>query len=132
MNTDPIADLLTRLRNASMVRFPSLDIPASREKKAILKVIEEGGYIAGVSESKSEEGRDLINVNLKYDSNGESVIKEIKRLSRPGRRLYVGKDELPHHRGGLGLIVVSTSKGMMNAEEARTAGIGGELICSLF
>ena len=89
-------------------------------------------YIAAVNEKKTDAGRDELNVHLKYDNNGRPTIKEIKRLSRPGRRLYVGKENLPHHRGGLGLIVVSTSKGMMSAEGARKEGIGGELICSLF
>ena len=132
MNTDPIADLLTRLRNAAMVGFQEVAVPASKEKKAILQVIEDGGYIAAVNEKKTDAGRDELNVHLKYDNNGRPTIKEIKRLSRPGRRLYVGKENLPHHRGGLGLIVVSTSKGMMSAEGARKEGIGGELICSLF
>jgi len=139
MNTDPIADLLTRMRNAATVRFPDVSVPYSKEKKEILRVIEEGGYIAGAHVTKDEatikkgsEGRDVLKVNLKYDTNGAPVIREIKRLSRPGRRLYVGKDDLPYHRGGLGTIVVSTSKGMMSVDDARKQGIGGELICSLF
>lgn len=137
MNTDPIADLLTRIRNAATVRFPDVVVPYSKEKREILRVIEEGGYIAGSNLTKEKavkkgEGRDVLKVNLKYDNNGEPVIREIKRMSRPGRRLYVGKDKLPYHRGGLGLIVVSTSKGMMSVDEARKQGLGGELICSLF
>lgn len=132
MNTDPIADLLTRIRNASTVRFPQVAIPYSNEKRAILNVIEEGGYISGYNKGKNDKGRDVLRVNLKYDQNGKSVIREVKRLSRPGRRLYVGKNDLPYHRGGLGLIVVSTSKGMMSVDSARKEGIGGELICSLF
>jgi len=132
MNTDPIADLLTRIRNAAMVGFPAVKLPASREKKAILQVIEDGGYIAGYSEKETDSGQGELEVRLKYDVNGTPTIKEIARLSKPGRRLYVGKEKLPYHRGGLGLIVVSTSKGMMSAESARKEGIGGELICSLF
>lgn len=130
--TDPIADLLTRIRNASSIGFKSIDVPASKQKEAVLNVIKEGGYLSSYRKETDENGKPVLKVALKYTNAGEPVIRKIDRLSKPGRRFYVGKDNIPYCRGGLGLVVISTSKGMMSAQDARQEGIGGEIVCSVF
>jgi len=130
--TDQIADLLTRLRNAQRVNHPTVVLPASKVKESLLKLLQKEGFIANVVSEKDEKGKPALKVLLKYDNEGRGVIKEIKRLSSPGRRIYVRCQDIPKVRGGLGVSVVSTSKGVMSDKDARKEGIGGELVCSVF
>ena len=132
MVTDQIADLLTRVRNAQRAGHPSVYVPASGTKERILNLLVAEGYIANVERLEREEGKPEFKVYLRYDNRGEPVIREINRLSRPGRRLYVQKDDIPRNRGGLGVVILSTSKGVLSDRDARKEGVGGELICSVF
>ncbi len=132
MVTDKIADLLTRIRNGQMVGHPSVHIPASRNKIAVLKVLIEEGYLDSYEEETDVGGKPSIKINLKYDSAGAPVIRSINRLSRPGCRKYVGKDDIPQCRSGLGVVVVSTPNGVISDREARKQGVGGELLCEVF
>lgn len=128
--SDPIADFLTRIRNAQMANLPVVSIPSSKLKLAISKVLVDEGYINGYSEQE-EAGKPSILVDLKY-FNGKPVIEEIKRVSRPGLRSYKPKDDIQKIRAGLGIAIVSTSKGLMTDQQARDAGIGGEILCTVF
>lgn len=128
--TDPIADFLTRIRNAQMAGLPSLTCPSSKLKVAISEVLEREGYIAGHSVADAD-GKPQLSVQLKYH-HGKPVIEEIKRVSRPGLRYYRGKDELPKVRAGLGISILSTNKGLMTDKQALAAGIGGEVLCTVF
>ena len=132
MVTDQISDLLTRIRNGQMVGHPSVQVPASRKKLAVVKVLIDEGFLHSYEESTDEKGKPSIKVHLRYDDRGGAVIKELNRLSRPGRRQYVGKDEIPKFRSGLGVVVVSTPKGVITDREARKLGVGGELVCEIF
>lgn len=125
--TDPIADLLTRVRNANSVYHEKVDIPASKIKKAIANVLKEEGYIKDVT--FTEDGKQgVLTLSLKYGKNREKVITGLKRVSKPGLRQYAKADELPRVMGGLGTAIISTSKGIMCDREARKAGLGGEVI----
>jgi small subunit ribosomal protein S8 len=124
---DPISDLLTRIRNALVVGMTEVKIPSSKIKVAICKVLEEEGYINGFSVS-SDEAKPVLTLNLKYFE-GKPVIEKIKRVSRPGLRIYKGKDELPKVLNGLGIAVISTPSGVMTDRSARKLGHGGEVIC---
>lgn len=128
---DPIADMLTRVRNAQMAGKPAVAMPSSTVKVAVAKVLEEEGYVASHSVEKAEDGKANLSIELKY-FDGKPVIVEIDRVSRPGLRSYVAKGELPTIRGGLGVAIVSTSKGVMTDRAARAAGIGGEVLCTVF
>jgi len=132
MITDPIADLLTQIRNAQTAGHTSTKTRASTKKANILSVLLDEGYIANFEAVEDSNGKPYFKIYLRYTKEGTPVIKEIKRLSKPGRRLYVGKEDLPMHYGGLGIVVVSTSKGVLTAHNAKQQGLGGELICSLF
>lgn len=132
MITDPIADFLTQLRNAQLARHESTVVPASSKKARILDVLIAEGYVASYEGFEEAGNKKYFRVNLRYASNGDPVIRELKRLSKPGRRQYVSKEELPVFRGGLGTVVVSTSKGVVTSTEAKKLGIGGELLCSVF
>jgi small subunit ribosomal protein S8 len=125
--TDPIADFLTRIRNGQASGKTEIDVPASKLKLAIAKVLKEEGYIEDYS-SIVKDGKPTLAVQLKYYQ-GRPVIDRIERVSRPGLRVYKGKDELPSVLGGLGVAIVSTSKGVMTDREARAAGHGGEVLC---
>jgi small subunit ribosomal protein S8 len=129
--TDQIADLLTRIRNAQRVGHPLVTVPASKTKERILKLLETEGFVAKVLSAKDDNDKPVLKVSLKYDQQGGPVIRVIKRISSPGKRQYVKSSEIPTVRGGLGLVVVSTSKGMLSDREARKEGIGGELVCSV-
>lgn len=129
--TDPIADLLTKIRNAIGARHKDLTIPLSGIKQEIVKILKEEGYIKDFSIIK-EDGKPLIKVVLKYAPSKKSVIAEIKRVSKPGLRVYVGKGEIPKVLNGLGISIISTSKGIMSDRAARDAGVGGELICTVY
>ena len=125
--TDPIADLLTRIRNASTAKHPSVEIPASNMKKAICQILVDEGYIKGM-QVKNDTVQGTIVVTLKYQANGEPVISGLRRVSKPGLRVYVGADELPRVLRGLGTAIVSTSKGVMTDKAARAAHVGGEVL----
>lgn len=127
MLTDPIADLLTRIRNAQRSDKVSVNVASSSVKKAILKVLQEEGYIEGFAEQQAD-GKPVLDIRLKYHD-GEPVISTIKRFSKPGRRHYSSRDDLPKVAGGMGIAIVSTSKGIMTDDAAREAGIGGEVLC---
>ena len=131
MNTDPIADLLTRIRNAQKAGHPTVVVPASKTKEQILNVLQEEGYIERVVDEK-DGAKKFYRIFLRYDSYGAPVIKEVRRLSKSGRRQYVTVEKIPFYRSGLGTIVVSTSKGMMTGQEAKRQNVGGELICAIF
>ncbi len=127
---DPIADMLTRIRNGQMAGKTAVSMPSSTLKKAVANVLESEGYIAG-SSADENTGESELNIELKYFE-GKPVILEIDRTSRPGLRNYAGKDKLPKVRNGLGVAIVSTSKGVMTDRAARAAGIGGEVLCTVF
>ncbi|MCL4170660.1 UNVERIFIED_CONTAM: hypothetical protein GTU68_026000 [Idotea baltica] len=127
--TDPIADLLTRIRNAHHAEKISLTLPGSKVKAAIAKVLQDEGYIEGFDTSE-EDGKPLLNIKLKYYE-GEPVIEQIQRVSKPGLRVYKSASELPKVNGGLGIAIISTSKGIMTDRAARTAGVGGEVLCNV-
>lgn len=126
---DPIADLLTRMRNAQSVGHPDVAMPHSKAKAAICEVLQQEGYIKGFS--VSGDGKRELTVQLKYHA-GQPVMEEIHRVSRPGLRIYKGQAELPKVRGGLGVAIVSTSKGVMTDRRARQLGVGGEVLCTVF
>lgn len=128
--SDPIADFLTRIRNAQMAQLPTVSCPSSKIKEALSKVLQEEGYINGYA-VKEEDGKPTIDVELKYFQ-GKPVIEEIKRVSRPGLRSYKGKEDIPKNRAGLGISIMSTNKGLMTDRQAEAAGIGGEVLCTVF
>ena len=124
--TDPIADMLTRIRNANMKKHPTVDVPASNMKKQIANILLEEGYIKEVQEI-ADNKQNVLRITLKYVGK-EKVISGIKRISKPGLRVYVGVEELPKVLGGLGIAIVSTSKGIITDKEARKLGVGGEVL----
>ena len=128
MMTDPIADMLTRIRNASNAKHDSVDIPASNIKKELAKILLNEGFVKGF-DVIDDAKQGIIRVDLKYGKQKEKVISGIKRISKPGLRVYVKSDEIPRVLGGLGIVILSTSKGIMTDKEARTANIGGEVLC---
>ncbi len=126
--TDPIADMLTRIRNGNHAKHEFVDIPSSRVKREIANILLEEGYIKGFD--VIDDGKQgIIRVELKYQQNKERVITGIKRISKPGLRVYVNKDETPKVLGGLGIAIISTSKGIITDKKARVQGVGGEVIC---
>ncbi len=125
--TDPIADLLTRIRNASSAKHPSVDIPASKLKKAIADILLEEGYVKGVQLIEDDK-QGMIRVTLKYTETGAAVISGIRRVSKPGLRIYSNSEELPKVMKGLGTAIISTSKGVMTDKAARAAHVGGEVL----
>ena len=127
MMTDPIADMLTRIRNALAAKKAQVALPQSKQKLAIAQVLKDEGYIADFASAEAD-GKPVINVDLKYYQ-GKPVIEKIQRVSRPGLRIYKGKDELPKVMGGLGVAIISTSAGVMSDRAARKAGHGGEVLC---
>ncbi|WP_373083727.1 30S ribosomal protein S8 [Zhongshania sp.] len=127
---DPLADMLTRIRNAQMAGKTAVQMPSSNLKVSVAKVLEDEGYIAS-SRVDANDGKAQLTVELKYYQ-GKPVIAEIHRVSRPGLRAYAGKDELPSVRAGLGIAIVSTSNGVMTDRAARAAGVGGEVLCTVF
>lgn len=129
--TDPIADMLTRIRNANMVKHETVDIPASNLKKDIANILLEEGFIKGFD--VIEDGKQgIIRMQLKYGRNKEKVITGIKKISKPGLRVYAKKDEVPRVLGGLGIAIISTSKGIVTDKVARSQGVGGEVIAYIW
>ena len=131
--SDPIADMLTRIRNANTAKHDSVDVPSSKMKLAIAKILLDEGYIAKYEIIKDENGFDVIRIELKYGKDkNEKIITGLKRISKPGLRIYASKDELPRVLGGLGVAVISTDKGVITDKEARAAGVGGEVLCYIW
>jgi small subunit ribosomal protein S8 len=133
--TDPISDMLARIRNATIGRHPRVDMPSSRLKVEIAKILESEGYIAGfkVTEAQSDkQAQAQLRVFLKYGPRGERVITGIQRVSRPGRRVYFGRDDVPEVLAGLGTSILTTSRGVMTGREAVKAGVGGEVLCNVW
>ncbi|NSW91199.1 MAG: 30S ribosomal protein S8 [Firmicutes bacterium] len=129
--TDAIADMLTRIRNASNAKHESVDIPASNIKKEIARILKDEGYIENYE--IIEDGKQgIIRIKLKYAANKRNIISGIKRISKPGLRVYAGKDEIPKVLGGLGIAIISTSKGIMTDKGARNEGIGGEVLAFIW
>ena len=125
--TDPIADMLTRIRNASRSKHKSVDVPASNMKKSIADILFKEGYIKAYEEL-SDDTQGIIRITLKYDEKGNKVIAGLKRISKPGLRVYASKDELPKVLNGLGIALISTSKGIVTDKQARELGVGGEVL----
>jgi small subunit ribosomal protein S8 len=125
--TDPIADMLTRIRNALVARHPQVSVPSSRMKLEIAKILKTEGFIADYHLDKTTP--EVIRISLRYGERKEGIITGLRRVSRPGLRIYARRAELPRVRGGLGVAIVSTSRGIMTDREARKAGIGGEVLC---
>ena len=128
---DPLGDMLTRIRNASMRGKSTVRTPASKIRKWVLDVLKAEGYIRGYEEVKSADGHPEIEISLKY-FDGTPVIRELRRVSTPGRRVYSGVKEIPQVRQGLGIAIVSTPKGVMSDAQARTVNVGGEVLCTVF
>ena len=126
--TDPIADMLTRIRNANTSRHKTVDIPSSKMKVSIADILFKEGYIKSYEEIKDVNTQGVIRITLKYDEKGARVIDGLKRISKPGLKVYAGKDELPKVLNGLGIAIISTSKGIMTDKQAREEGIGGEVL----
>jgi small subunit ribosomal protein S8 len=129
--TDPVADFITRIRNSMRAKHQKLDAPASKLKSEIARILKEEGYIANYKPTE-ENGIKLIRVYLKYGPNNEAVIRDLKRISRPGCRVYLGKHEIRRVQGGLGISIMTTPKGVMTGRQARREGVGGELLCEVW
>lgn len=129
--TDPIADMLTRIRNANTSKHKTVDIPASNVKRAIAEILFNEGYIKAFEEI-ANENQGIIRITIKYDEKGNKVIAGLKRISKPGLRVYAAKDELPKVLNGLGIALISTSKGIMTDKQAREQGIGGEVLAYIW
>ncbi len=128
---DPLGDMLTRIRNAQMRGKSTTQSPSSKLRKWVLDVLADEGYIRGYEETTDKKGHPAIEISLKYYE-GEPVIRELKRVSKPGRRVYLGSNDIPQVRQGLGVSIVSTSKGVMTDASARSANVGGEVLCTVF
>ena len=129
--TDPVADFLTRIRNSIRARHQKLDVPASKLKAEIARILKDEGYIANFKATE-EEGKRIIRLYLKYGPNNEAVIRDLKRISRPGCRVYLGRDEIRRVQGGLGISIMTTPKGVMTGRQARRDGVGGEILCEVW
>lgn len=129
--SDPIADFLTRIRNASEVYHEKVEVPASKLKKEIARIMKEEGFIKDYKYIEDNK-QGVIRIYLKYGPNHEKVVAGLKKISRPGLRVYAGKDEIPRVLGGLGIAVVSSSKGLLTDKEARKEGVGGEVLCYIW
>ena len=126
--TDPVADMLTRIRNANKALHSQVEMPSSRLKIELARILKDEGYITGYSVNRGES-YEILALDLKYTEDRRRVITQLKRVSKPGRRIYAKKDNLPRVLGGLGMAVVSTSRGIITAREAQRLGVGGEVIC---
>ncbi|WP_263368910.1 30S ribosomal protein S8 [Edaphobacter bradus] len=129
--TDPVADFLTRIRNSIRARHQKLDVPASKLKSEIARILKDEGYIANFK-AVEENGQKVIRVYLKYGPNNEAAIRDLQRVSRPGCRVYVGRDEIRRVQGGLGISIMTTPKGVMTGRQARREGVGGEILCEVW
>lgn len=131
VTTDPIADMLTRIRNASQASFKTVDVPASNMKKDIAEILFNEGYIKAYEEIK-DDNQGIIRISLKYTEKGKKVISGLRRISKPGLRVYASKEELPKVLNGLGIALISTSKGIMTDKKARELGVGGEVLAYIW
>jgi len=131
MMTDPIGDMLTRIRNAGTARHANTSCPSSRQKLAVAKVLQRAGFVGDVK-VEAREGRATLVIEIRYDDEGRTLIDGIKRISKPGRRVYANRSELPEVRRGLGVAVVSTSKGILSDKDAREQKVGGEIVCEVW
>jgi len=129
--TDPISDMLTRIRNAKMRKHTGVYVPFSKMKEAIARILYEEGFIRSFK-ALGNTGLDEIKIDLKYGDEDESVITELKRVSKPGRRVYVGCEDIPYVKRGLGIVILSTSKGVMTGRKSRNEKIGGEILCTVW
>jgi small subunit ribosomal protein S8 len=129
--TDPISDLLTRIRNAYMAKHRKLEVPASKMKLAIVKILKEEGYVDGF-DTIDEQPQGRIQIQLKYRPDGSRAITGLERVSKPGRRIYRGKSEIPSVLGGLGITILSTPKGVITGNECKKLGVGGEVLCNIW
>ncbi len=131
MMTDPIGDMLTRIRNAGSARHARTRCPSSKQKLAVARVLQEAGFLGSVA-VEARDGHPVMVIDLRYDAGGEALIDGIRRVSTPGRRVYVAKSELPRVRAGLGVAVISTSKGILSDAQARSEQVGGEVLCEVW
>ncbi len=129
--SDPIADMLTRIRNACKAGLPAVEMGHSRLKAELARILKKEGYVAEVAED-TDDGKKILRVVLKYDYNEQPIIQQLQRVSKPGLRRYVAAAAIPRVRGGLGMAVLSTSRGIMSDREARTAHVGGEVLCQVW
>lgn len=132
MMTDPIADFLARLRNALMAKHKTTTAPSSKLKVRIAQILKDEGYIEDFSTEDNDEGRAVLNITLKYDDRAQPVIEGLSRISKPGLRRYSSADQLPTVRGGIGMAIVSTSRGVMTDHQARKDRVGGEVLCTVW
>jgi small subunit ribosomal protein S8 len=131
MLTDPIADMLTRIRNSVLIKAEKVDIPASRLKVEIAKIMKEEGFIKSYKIIKDKK-QGVLRVTLKYAPDNKPIVEGLKRISKPGRRVYVGKDEVPSVMGGMGIAVVTTPRGILTDKACRREGVGGEVLCYIW
>ncbi len=131
MMTDPIGDMLTRIRNAGTARHAQTSCPSSKQKLAVAKVLQQAGFIGDVK-VEARDGHPTLVIEIRYDDRGRAIIDGIRRVSKPGRRVYVGTAEVPRVRRGLGVAVMSTSKGVLSDEAAREQKVGGEIVCEVW
>ena len=131
MVTDPISDLLVRLQNGLRRRHETVTVPASRLKREIIRILQNEGYIQGV-QSEVVEGHSVLKVQLRYMAEGQPMLTGMQRVSKPGRRVYVGIKDIPRVKSGIGVAILSTSKGVLTDQESRRAGLGGEVLCSVW
>jgi small subunit ribosomal protein S8 len=129
--TDPVADFLTRIRNSIRARHQKLDVPASKLKAEIARILKEEGYISNFKTTE-ENGRPVLRVYLKYGANNEAAIRDLERISRPGCRVYIGREEIRRVQGGLGISIMTTPRGVMTGRQARREGVGGEVLCEIW
>jgi small subunit ribosomal protein S8 len=129
--TDPVADFLARIRNAIKARHQKVDVPASKLKMEIARILKEEGYIANFKATE-EEGKKVIRVYLKYGNENQAAISNLARVSRPGCRVYVSRNEIPRVLGGLGINILTTPRGVMTGKQARKEGVGGEILCEIY
>ncbi len=130
--TDPIADMLTRIRNANKARFKSVNVYMSKMNVSIAKVLKNSGYIISYENVKDEKGQQMLKIALKYPDTKRAVITDIERISKPGRRVYVASDNIPKVLNGYGIVVLSTSRGVITDEEAKELNVGGEILCKVW
>ncbi|TVR90832.1 MAG: 30S ribosomal protein S8 [Trueperaceae bacterium] len=132
MHSDPIADMLTRIRNAAAIAAPSVDVPTSKFKRSLAQVLVREGYLKSLEDATNADGHPVLRIGLKYGPRRSSIINEIKRVSKPGRRAYAKAKAVPVVRGGLGIAVISTQQGLMVDRDARRANVGGEVVCEVW
>lgn len=132
MQTDPIADMLTRIRNAARAKHPRVDVPASKLKIEVVRILKEEGFIATYKVAEENKVRRTLRVFLKYTADRQSAFSGLKRISRPGRRVYAGKMDVAKVMGGMGVSILTTPRGVMTGRAARKAGVGGEVLCEIW